>query len=196
MDDESFCDASQGPRSAVPKRVRGSKDTATLSSSNSNHRRNDDMTARRRHDTSRGPRGRRPNVRRRARPREAAPEIRLAVAKPRRRPAFADGSSALALGAGANAAVFGRGRVLRRPLPSQGPPSSWPCGQGEFVHREVTSGRERKPRWRLWQRGARGAHGLADDGGEQIKVTGARVSDNLFAVAGRPRSLGRTITAG
>ncbi len=117
-----------------------------------------------------------------------------------RRPAFACAAVVmLALGASANAAVFAVVRgVLLRPMPFEAPDelvAIWPDG---FVsNEEVGFWRERArslsavaslaPGWLM---------ALADDGGEPLRVTGARVSDNLFAVVGVQAALGRAIAPG
>lgn len=117
-----------------------------------------------------------------------------------RRPGFLlGGVLLLALGAGANAAVFAVVRgVLLRPLPFASPErlvAIWPDG---FVSNEdVGFWRDRAhsfasvaslaPGWLM---------AMAADGGEPLKVTGARVSDNLFTVVGARAALGRAIADG
>lgn len=127
-------------------------------------------------------------------------EIRLALRNLARRPAFAlIAIVLLALGAGANTAVFAVVRgVLLRPLPFAAPDQLVAVWPGEFVATEdVDFWRERAtslasvahlaPGWLM---------GLAADGGEPLKVTGARVSDNLFALLGVTAALGRTVVVG
>ncbi len=127
-------------------------------------------------------------------------EIRLALRNLAGRPAFAlTAVLLLALGAGANAAVFAVVRgVLLRPLPFAAPAQLVAVWPDEFVSTaDVDFWRERAtslqgvahlaPGWLM---------ALTADGGEPLKVTGARVSDNLFALLGAPAALGRTVTAG
>ncbi len=128
------------------------------------------------------------------------PDATLAVRNVFRRPGFAAIAIALlALGAGANAAVFSVVRgVLLRPLPyadSERLLAFWPDA---FVsNQELGYWRERthsfesiaaqSPGWMM---------GLVAEGGEPLKVTGARVSDNLFRTLGVSARLGRTIEPG
>lgn len=117
-----------------------------------------------------------------------------------RRPGFAFVAIALlALGAGANAAVFSVVRgVLLRPLPYPDPDRLVAVAPNVFISNEdVDYWRNRtrsfeeiaalSPGWMM---------GLAADGGEPIKVTGARVSDNLFRALGASAMLGRVIEPG
>lgn len=105
----------------------------------------------------------------------------------------------LALGTGANAAVFAVVRgVLLRPLPFASPErlvAIWPDG---FVSNEDIG---------FWRDRARSLSSVASlasgwlmaldaDGGEPVKVTGARVADNLFTVVGARAALGRAIADG
>ncbi len=128
------------------------------------------------------------------------PDLSLACRNIFRRPGFAAVAiTMLALGAGANAAVFSVVRgVLIRPLPFPEPDrvmSLWP---GKFISNEdIQYWRERtrsfseiaglSPGWMM---------GLVADGGEPIKVTGGRVSDNLFKTLGATAAIGRTIEPG
>ena len=128
------------------------------------------------------------------------PDASLAVRNIVRRPGFAVVAILLlALGAGANAAVFSVVRgVLLRPLPFPEPDrlvAFWP---DSFIsNEEVQYWRERtrsfehiaaiSPGWMM---------GLVADGGEPIKVTGGRVSDNMFQALGARAALGRTIEPG
>ena len=127
-------------------------------------------------------------------------DLRLAVRGLARRPAFAATAVLLlALGAGANAAVFSVVRgVLLRPLPFDHPDALVAVWPDEFVsNEEIGIWRERiasleavagvAPGWLM---------ALVADGGEPIRITGARVSDNLFPMLGRAAALGRTLTAG
>lgn len=127
-------------------------------------------------------------------------DLRQAARNLARRPGFACAAVImLALGAGANAAVFAVVRgVLLRPMPFEVPDelvAIWPDG---FVsNEEVGFWRQRTrslaavaslaPGWFM---------ALAADGGEPLRVTGARVSDNLFAVVGVQAALGRAIAPG
>jgi predicted permease len=117
-----------------------------------------------------------------------------------RRPGFAAVAILLlALGAGANAAVFSVVRgVLLRPLPFAQPDRLVAVGPGEFFsNRDIGYLREHmraleqvaglSPGWMM---------GLVPDGGEAVKVTGAKVSDNLFAMLGARPAVGRVIEPG
>lgn len=117
-----------------------------------------------------------------------------------RRPGFAIVAiTLLALGSGANAAVFSVVRgVLLRPLPYPDADRLVALGPGFFISNEdVEYWRTRSrsfeaiaalsPGWMM---------GLVADGGEPVKVTGARVSDNLFRALGASPTLGRAIEPG
>jgi putative ABC transport system permease protein len=128
------------------------------------------------------------------------PDLSLACRNIFRRPGFAVVAITLmALGAGANAAVFSVVRgVLLRPLAFPEPDrlvAFWP---DVFVsNEEVAYWRERtrsfehiaaiSPGWMM---------GLVAESGEPIKVTGGRVSDNMFQALGARPALGRTIEPG
>ena len=128
------------------------------------------------------------------------PDLSLALRNIFRRPGFAVVAiTLLALGAGANAAVFSVVRgVLLRPLPFPEPDrlvAFWP---GSFVSNEEVE---------YWRNQARSfTHiaaispgwmmGLVADAGEPIKVTGGRVSDNIFQALGARAAIGRTIEPG
>lgn len=128
------------------------------------------------------------------------PDLSLAFRNVFRRPGFAAVAITLmALGAGANAAVFSVVHgVLVRPLPfpdSDRLVAFWP---GQFIsNQELEYWRGRthsfesiaaqSPGWMM---------GLVADSGEPIKVTGSCVSDNLFTTLGARAALGRTIAAG
>ena len=127
-------------------------------------------------------------------------DLRLAVRALLSRPAFAGTAILLlALGAGANAAVFSVVRgVLLRPLPFERPDELVAIWPDEFVsNEEVEFWRDRAtsleavaalaPGWLM---------ALVAEGGEPLKITGARVSDNLFAMLGRRAALGRTLAPG
>ena len=129
------------------------------------------------------------------------PDLSLAFRNIFRRPGFAVVAiTLLALGAGANAAVFSVVRgVLLRPLAlpgtrsprgrvaptSSSPTKRWTIGgraPRSFEHIAAIS-----PGWMM---------GLVAEGGEPIKVTGGRVSDNMFQTLGARAALGRTIEPG
>lgn len=128
------------------------------------------------------------------------PDLSLAVRNIFRRPGFAVVAIALlALGAGANAAVFSVVRgVLLRPLPYLESERLVALAPGSFVSNEdihYLRNRARSfeqiaalsPGWMM---------GLTAEGGEPIKVTGGRVSDNLFRALGANAMIGRTIEPG
>jgi predicted permease len=117
-----------------------------------------------------------------------------------RRPGFAIVAiTLLALSAGANAAVFSVVRgVLLRPLPYPEPDRLVAVAPNFFVSNEdVDYWRTRthsfeqiaalSPGWMM---------GLVAEGGEPIKVTGARVTDNLFRTLGASPALGRVVEPG
>src|SRR5688572_18838129 len=128
------------------------------------------------------------------------PDVSLAFRNIFRRPGFAlVAITLMALGAGANAAVFSVVRgVLLRPLPFAEPDrlvAFWP---NNFVsNEEVAYWRDHarsftqigaiSPGWMM---------GLVADTGEPIKVTGGRVSDNMFQALGARPALGRAIEPG
>jgi putative ABC transport system permease protein len=117
-----------------------------------------------------------------------------------RRPGFTVAAILLlALGTGANAAVFSVVRgVLLRPLPFSQPDRLVAVWPGEYVsNQEIGYWRESatsldqvaslSPGWLM---------ALVAEGGEPLNVTGARVSDNLFETLGVRAALGRTIVTG
>jgi predicted permease len=128
------------------------------------------------------------------------PDVTLALRNLIRRPAFAlSAILLLAIGAGANAAVFSVVRgILLRPLPYHEPDrlvTPWP---GTFVSNEdLTFWRERthsfeqiaalSPGWMM---------SLVVQGHEPIKVTVGRTSDNFFTTLGVRAAMGRTIAPG
>ncbi len=129
-----------------------------------------------------------------------SPDLTLAVRNIFRRPGFAVVAILLlALGAGANAAVFSVVRgVLLRPLPFPQPDrmvAVWPTTSvsNEDIDYWRTHTRSFEhiagisPGWMM---------GLVAEGGEPIKVTGGRVSDNMFQALGTRPILGRTIEPG
>jgi len=126
--------------------------------------------------------------------------LRLALRSVFRRPGFAAAAILLlALGAGANAAVFSVVRgVLLRPLPFAQPDRLVAVGPGEFFSnqhigylrdhlRALRAVAGISPGWMM---------GLVAEGGDASKVTGARVSDNLFEVLDARPQIGRVIAAG
>jgi len=128
------------------------------------------------------------------------PDVSLAFRNIFRRPGFAIVAiTLLALGAGANAAVFSVVRgVLLRPLAFPEPDRLVAVGPQVFIsNEELDYWRTRlrsfehiaaiSPGWMM---------GLVADGGEPIKVTGGRVSDNMFRALGARAALGRTIEPG
>lgn len=128
------------------------------------------------------------------------PDLSLAVRNMFRRPGFAlVAITLLALGSGANAAVFSVVRgVLLRPLPYPEPDRLVALGSQFFISNEdLEFWRNRthsfeeiaalSPGWMM---------GLVADGGEPLKVTGARVSDNLFQALGASPALGRVLQKG
>jgi putative ABC transport system permease protein len=129
-----------------------------------------------------------------------SPDLTLAVRNIFRRPGFAVVAILLlALGAGANAAVFSVVRgVLLRPLPFPEPdrlvafwPTNFVSNQDVGYWRDHTRSFEQiaaiSPGWMM---------GLVAESGEPIKVTGGRVSDNIFQALGARPALGRTIEPG
>jgi predicted permease len=129
-----------------------------------------------------------------------APDLSLAVRNIFRRPGFAVVAILLlALGAGANAAVFSVVRgVLLRPLPFPEPdrlvafwPTNFVSNQEVGYWREHTRSFDHiaaiSPGWMM---------GLVAESGEPIKVTGGRVSDNIFQALGARAALGRTVEPG
>src|SRR5687767_2818915 len=128
------------------------------------------------------------------------PDLSLAFRNIFRRPGFAlVAITLLALGAGANAAVFSVVRgVLLRPLPFSDPDrlvAFWPntfvsneeVGYWREHARSVTQIAAISPGWLM---------GLVAETGEPIKVTGGRVSDNIFQALGARAAIGRTIEPG
>jgi putative ABC transport system permease protein len=128
------------------------------------------------------------------------PDLSLAFRNIFRRPGFAIVAiTLLALGAGANAAVFSVVRgVLLKPLPFPEPDRLVAVGANFFIsNEEMDYWRTRarsfehiaaiSPGWMM---------GLVAEGGEPIKVTGGRVSDNMFQTLGARAALGRTIEPG
>ncbi|MGH9176681.1 MAG: ABC transporter permease, partial [Vicinamibacterales bacterium] len=128
------------------------------------------------------------------------PDLTLAVRNLSRRPGFAvTAILLLALGAGANAAVFSIVRgILLRPLPYTQPEqlvALWP--EGFLNNEDLTYWRERtrsfqaigavSPGWMM---------ALVVDGLEPLKVTGGRKSDNFFTTLGEPAAIGRSLMPG
>ena len=128
------------------------------------------------------------------------PDLALAFRNIFRRPGFAlVAITLLALGAGANAAVFSVVRgVLLRPLPYPAPDRLVAVWPGESIsNQEIAYWREHTRSFEQIAAQAPGwMMGLVADGGEPLKVTGARVSDNLFKTLGATAALGRTVEPG
>jgi predicted permease len=128
------------------------------------------------------------------------PDLTLAVRNLARRPAFTTTAILLlALGAGANAAVFSVVRgILLRPLPYAEPDRLVALWPGSFVNNEdLTFWRERT---RSFEQIAANSPGwmmsLVVPGQEPLKVTGGRTSDNFFTTLGVPAALGRPVLPG
>jgi putative ABC transport system permease protein len=128
------------------------------------------------------------------------PDLTLAVRNLLRRPAFTcTALLLLALGAGANAAVFSVVRgILLRPLPYHEPDRLVAIWPGTFVtNDDITFLRERafsfdaiaanSPGWMM---------SLVVPGQEPIKVTAGRTSDNFFTTLGVNAAIGRTLRPG
>ena len=125
------------------------------------------------------------------------PDVTLAVRNLARRPGFAATAILLlALGAGANAAVFSVVRgVLLKPLPYRDPgqlvavwPNTFISTEEAFYWRSRTHSFEAiayfSPGWMM---------ALVADGLEPLNVTGARTSDNFFGTLGVEPASGRTL---
>ncbi|HYB94509.1 MAG TPA: ABC transporter permease [Vicinamibacterales bacterium] len=129
-----------------------------------------------------------------------SPALSLALRNLFRRPGFAVVAlTLLALGAGANAAVFSVVRgVLLRPLPFPEPDRLVAIAPNVFVSNEdVDYWRSRTRSFEHIAALSGGwMMGLVADGGEPLKVTGARTSDNLFRTLGATAALGRVIEPG
>ena len=130
----------------------------------------------------------------------AFPDLTLAVRNLLRRPGFTvTALLLLALGAGANAAVFSVVRgILLRPLPYQQPErlvAIWPT---TFVTNEDLE--YLRTRTRSFEHIAANSPGwmmsLVQSGQEPLKVTGGRTSDNFFTALGVGPAIGRTIQPG
>jgi putative ABC transport system permease protein len=129
-----------------------------------------------------------------------APDLTLAVRNLIRRPAFAiTAILLLALGAGANAAVFSVVRgVLLRPLPYHQPERLAAVSPAWFPMNEDLA------YWRARSRGLQDIAALSRgwlmalvvEGQEPLKVTAGRATDNLFTTLGVPAAIGRTILPG
>ncbi len=129
-----------------------------------------------------------------------AHDVTLAIRTLFQRPGFTVAAILLlALGAGANAAVFSVVRgILLRPLPYPEPDRLVAVWPGHFVSnleigyvRDRARGLEQiatqSPGWMM---------ALVAESGEPLKVTGARVSENLFTTLGVSARVGRTIQPG
>ena len=127
-------------------------------------------------------------------------DVRHAVRSLSRRPTFAATAILLlALGSGANAAVFSVVRgVLLRPLPFAAPERLVAVWPGQYVSNdEIGYWRDRAPSLSAVAGMATGwLMALGAEGGEPLRVTGNRVSDNFFAVLGVSAALGRTLVPG
>jgi putative ABC transport system permease protein len=128
------------------------------------------------------------------------PDLTLAIRNLVRRPAFTvTALLLLALGAGANAAVFSVVRgVLLRPLPYQQPDRLVAIWPQRFVNNDdLGYWRERT---RSFEQIAANSPGwmmsLVIPGQEPVKVTGGRTSDNFFTTLGVNAALGRTVQPG
>lgn len=124
-------------------------------------------------------------------------DLRFAVRHLVRRPLFAlTAVTLLALGAGANAAVFSVVRaVLLRPLPFAAPDRLVALWPDTFVSNEdIQFWRERVPSLTAVAGVSPGwLMALVAEGGEPLKITGARVTGNLFETLGTPAALGRAL---
>jgi predicted permease len=129
-----------------------------------------------------------------------AHDLTIAVRSLFHRPGFTVAAILLlALGAGANAAVFSVVRgVLLRPLAFADPGRLVAVGPGMFVsHQDMEY-------WGQHVRGLQAVAGqspgwmmaLVADGGEPLKVTASRVTANLFTTLGAAAALGRAIQPG
>jgi predicted permease len=129
-----------------------------------------------------------------------SPDLTLAIRNIFRRPGFAVVAILLlALGSGANAAVLSVVRgVLLRPLPFPDPdrlvafwPTNFVSNEEVDYWRHHTRSFEQiaaiSPGWMM---------GLVAESGEPMKVTGGRVSDNIFQLLGARPVLGRTVEPG
>jgi putative ABC transport system permease protein len=127
-------------------------------------------------------------------------DLTIAIRNLTRRPGFAcTAILLLALGSGANAAVFSVVRgVLLKPLPFERPEELVDFWPGWFVsNEEIAYWRERapylasisgiSPGWMM---------ALVADGVEPLKVTAGRVGDNFFSTLGVRTVLGRTLQPG
>jgi putative ABC transport system permease protein len=128
------------------------------------------------------------------------PDLTLAVRNLTRRPGFAiTAVLLLALGAGANAAVFSVVRgVLLRPLPYHDPDRLVAVAPAWFPMNEDLA------YWRARSRGLQDIAALSRgwlmalvvEGQEPLKVTGGRTTDNLFTTLGVSAAIGRTVLPG
>jgi putative ABC transport system permease protein len=127
-------------------------------------------------------------------------DLRLALRSLGRRPAFAlTAVLLLALGAAANAVVLSVARgVLVRPLPFAAPDRLVAVWPDRYVsNEEIGLWRDRASSLSEVAGVATGwLMALVAEGGEPLKVTGQRVSDNLFTMLGTPAALGRVIAPG
>ena len=128
------------------------------------------------------------------------PDLTIAVRNLTRRPGFAcTAILLLALGAGANAAVFSVVRgVLFKPLPFDRPEELVDFWPDRFVsNEELAYWRERAPYLASLSGISPGwMMALVADGVEPLKVTGARVGDRFFATLGVRAMAGRALEPG
>ena len=127
-------------------------------------------------------------------------DIRVGIRNLARRPAFAATAVLLlALGAGANAAVFSVVRgVLLRPLPFESPDRLVAIWPDTFVSNDdVAFWRQRAPALASVATVSPGwLMALASDDAPPLKITAAKVSANLFSVLGVGAALGRPLEDG
>lgn len=128
------------------------------------------------------------------------PNLTLAVRNLTRRPGFAvTAILLLALGAGANAAVFSIVRgILLRPLPYHEPEALVALWPNSFVNNEdLAYWRDRSRSFQaIGARSPGWMMALVVDGLEPLKITGAKTSDNFFTTLGVGAALGRTLLPG
>ena len=127
-------------------------------------------------------------------------DLRLAMRTLGRRPTFAvTAILLLALGAAANAVVLSVVQgVLLRPLPFAAADRLVAVWPGQYVsNEEIGLWRDRTTSLSEVAGVATGwLMALVAEGGEPLKVTGNRVSDNLFTMLGAPAAVGRALAPG
>lgn len=128
------------------------------------------------------------------------PDLSFAIRHLVRRPGFAAAAILLlAVSAGANASIFSVVRgVLFRPLPFPQPDRLVAVWPSTFVsNEEVAYWRARTRSFdRLATLSPGWLMGLVADGGEPVKITAGRASDDLFVTLGAPAALGRVLAPG